>query len=109
IGGLTNLTDHVVCDVLRSLAESCAAFNDPDGVVLLAVAGKESETSPRLNRLMHEKLLFAEALREGLARRFGACQATSVPRLRQHAGRADRDTPAVAIGYIKELLHGMRA
>ena len=63
IGGVTNLTDRAVGEVLQSLAESCSSFDDPDGVVLLAVSGKESEANPRLNRLMHEKLLFVEAMR----------------------------------------------
>jgi hypothetical protein len=102
IGGLTNLSEPVLCDVLESLAQSCSAFDDPGGVVLLAVSGKESESAPRFNRLMHEKLLFVEAMREGLSRRFERSEATNLPLLRR--GRECGSCPAVAIGYIKELL-----
>jgi hypothetical protein len=102
IGGLTNLSDRAICEVLESLAESCSTFDDPDGVVLLAVSGKESETAPRLNRLMHEKLLFVEAMRQGLSRRFGRSRATNLALLRR--GGEVGAGPAVVIGYIKELM-----
>jgi hypothetical protein len=104
IGGLTNLAGPAVCEVLQSLAESCSTFNDPEGVLLLAVSGKECESSPRLNRLMHEKLLFVEAMREGLRRRFGRCDATNLALLRRH-GETGSPRPAVALGYIKDLLN----
>ncbi len=104
IGGLTNLTDRAVCEVLQSLAESCATFDDPEGVVLLAVSGKESSTNPRLNRLMHEKLLFVEAMRQGLSRRFGACDALNLAAVRRAADGPCPARPAVVLGYIKELI-----
>jgi len=104
IGGLTNLTDRVVCDVLESLAETCSTFDDPDGVVLLAVSGKESARQPRLNRLMHEKLLFVDAIRQGLSRRFGHSEATNLEMLRRSAPGRCQTQPAVVLGYIKELL-----
>jgi hypothetical protein len=104
IGGLSNLPERAMCEVLQSLAESCTTFDDPRGIVLLAVSGKESESSPRLNRLMHEKLLFVEAMREGLARRFGVCEATNLTQLRRTGGG---EGPAVAIGYMKDLLNDL--
>ncbi len=107
IGGLTNLTDRAVCEVLESLAETCSSFDDPDGVVLLAVSGKESETSPRLNRLMHEKLLFVEAIREGLTRRFGSCRVANLAQLRREEPVHPSAGPAVALGYIKDFLHDL--
>lgn len=103
IGDLTNLTDRAVCAVLESLAESCTTFDDPDGVVLLAVSGKESASNPRLNRLMHEKLLFVEAIRQGLSRRFGQSEATNLAMLKRNAESHRRARPAVVLGYIKEL------
>ncbi len=104
IGGLTNLTDRVVCEVLESLADSCETCDDADGVVLLAVSGKESESAPRLNRLMHEKLLFVEAIRQGLTRRFGGCSATNLIALRSGRANVQSGQPVVVIGYMKELL-----
>jgi hypothetical protein len=104
IGGLTNLTDQATREVLLSLAESCASCDDPEGVVLVAVSGKESIASPRLNRLMHEKLLFVEAIRRGLSRRFGQCQAMNLDLLKRGAAWGRRSRPAVVLGYIKDLL-----
>lgn len=102
IGGLTNLTDRAVCEVMQSLAESCSSFQDPDGVVLLAVSGKENESNPRLNRLMHEKLLFVEAMREGLGRPFGHAQVMNLAQMRRE--NAISSGPTVALGYIKDFL-----
>lgn len=104
IGGVTNLTDRAVCEVLESLAESCTAFDDPEGVVLLAVSGKESLANPRLNRLMHEKLLFVEAIRHGLARRFGHGEVTSLEMLKRKAHNPGRAWPGVVLGYNRDLL-----
>jgi hypothetical protein len=103
IGGLTNLTRQAASEALESLAESCSTLDNPEGLVLLAVSGKESESAPRLNRLMHEKLLFVEAMRQGLARRFGRCHAANLALLRR-GGAEGPVRPAVALGYIKELL-----
>jgi hypothetical protein len=105
IGGLTNLTDRAVCEVLESLAESCSTFDDAGGVVLLAVSGRESTTHPRLNRLMHEKLLFVEAMRQGLSRRFGQCEAANAEQLEHSARHPYR--PTVVIGYIKDLFNAL--
>jgi hypothetical protein len=107
IGGVTNLTDRAMCEVLESLAESCSMFDDPEGVVLVAVSGKESRSNPRLNRLMHEKLLFVEAIRHGLSRRFGHCEATGAAQLKRDAPCPRRAWPGVVLGYIKELIDEM--
>lgn len=107
IGGLSNISEPAMCNVLRSLAESCASLDEP-GVVLLAVSGKESKTAPRLNRLMHEKLLFVEAIRHGLDQRFGRSEATNLARLQQTPAGGRGAPPAVVLGYIKDLLDELR-
>jgi hypothetical protein len=104
IGGLTNLPDGVVCEILQSLAETADIFDQPDGLVLLAVSGRESLDKPRLNRLMHEKLLFVEALRRGLVKRHGSCDAWNLDTLRAARGHVRSQRPGVVIGYMKELL-----
>lgn len=107
IGGLTNLTDRAIGEVLQSLCETCSRFDDPEGVVLVPVSGKESETKPRLNRLMHEKLLFVEAVRQGLSSRFGQCDAANLAMLEWQAKCRQPPRPAVVLGYIKELLNDL--
>lgn len=107
IGGLTNMPHQAVNTVLESLAEFCAGFSEPGGVVLLAVSGKECDESPRLNRLMHEKLLFVDAMRAGLESRFGGCHVANLSQLREQPRSCRRGQPTVVVGYIKELLNAL--
>ncbi len=106
IGGLTNLPHDILQGTLVSLEETAESFAQPDGLVLVAVSGKECQQRPRLNRLMHEKLLFVEAIRQGLNRRHGSCKVWNLESLSQQAAPARSTTagPGVVLGYIKELL-----
>lgn len=108
IGGLTNMPQPAVCSTLNSLSDWTAGQPQPDGVVLLAVSGKESVESPRLNRLMHEKLLFVDAMRRGLETRFGDCRVRTLSQLRTSAPSRSHSTPTVVVGYIKELLFALQ-
>jgi hypothetical protein len=107
IGGLTNMPSDIVHVVLDSLTEFCEGFEQPGGLVLLAVSGKEDDTSPRLNRLMHEKLLFADAMRIGLKQRWGACDVATLAALDKRPPARCATYPTVVVGYIKDLLHAL--
>ena len=104
IGGLSNLPDFTSATILRSLSESCSSFQDPNGVVLMAVSGKESVSAPRLNRLMHEKLLFVDAIRAGLQRSFGRGEVRCLGQLEGESTATQFPRPTVVLGYIKDLL-----
>lgn len=101
IGGITNLPEDVVLAMLASLEEIAAEIASGDAVVLLAISGKENDQNPRRNRLMHEKLLFADAILRGLERRHGVGRVVA-----QVAERAPdlSDGPTVVLGYMKDLL-----
>jgi hypothetical protein len=107
IGGVTNMPAAAIESVLDSLAENVETFDNPHGLVLLAVSGKESETSPRMNRLMHEKLLFVEAMRSGLRYRFGECDVANLGQLAARASQPRLGTPTVVIGYMKDLMQAL--
>ncbi len=104
IGGLTNMPWEAVNATMTSLSEFSETISDPNGVVLLAVSGKESERNPRLNRLMHEKLLFVDAMRSGLERRHGACSVATLSHVDKPSWNRSSGTPTVVVGYIKELI-----
>lgn len=112
IGGITNMPELAIGSVLSSLRE-CTQFHGPetgmeaDGVYLLAISGKESQDSPRKNRLLHEKLLFVEALREGLTARFGRCGAANLEQLQAAPVGIPRREPTVVFGYIKDFLKSL--
>jgi len=105
IGGLTNLSGEAVSCVLDGLACMARALPGADPVVLVAVSGKESAQTPRLNKLMHEKVLYAEALKRGFDESGRGAAVCTFPHLLQqrfHHGR-----PTIVLGYIKELLEGL--
>jgi hypothetical protein len=104
IGGLTNMPPDSVASILDSLAESTGEAAQNDGVVLLAVSGKESDSSPRRNRLMHEKLLFLEAMRRGMVSEFGRGTVNNLDQLRARASDRTSMQPTAVIGYIKDFL-----
>ncbi len=108
IGGITNLPHAALDAILASLAQTAHSFDDPEGVVLLAVSGKENESAPRLNRLAHEKVLFVDALRFGLEQRFGEAAAMSLSQLAAQQGGSSRKVPTVVPGYMKDLLNALQ-
>lgn len=66
IGGVSNMPAPVVGPMLASLTQIASTITEHDAVVLLGISGKEDDGDPRLNHLMHEKLMFAEAIQRGL-------------------------------------------
>lgn len=102
IGGITNLPARVLGPILDAIEQIGTSFTEPDGVVLLGVSGKEDPEAPRMNHLMHEKLLFAEALIRGLRRTHGWANL----RTADHglAGLPLPSGPTVVVGYMKDLI-----
>lgn len=107
IGGTTNMTADAVSAVLSSL-EQIAHWNwDPEAVILVPISGKENEQCPRLNRLMHEKLMFAEALRRGFEYGGGSATVHALQPLLDDDQPYQADQPAVVMGYMKDLLNAL--
>ena len=104
IGGISNMPESVVSAIAESLSDVASECWEPEGVLLLPVSGKESEDSPRLNRLMHEKLIFAEAMQAGLRRSDDSAQIVTLEGIRRGVQSLQQKSSAVVIGYIKELL-----
>jgi hypothetical protein len=104
IGGVTNLPPDCVDAILTGLEEIAGRLDDPAGVVAVAVSGRESRTSPRANRLLHEKLLFVDALRAGLEKRFGNTDVSNIHQLAAASRGPRAARPTVVLGYIKDLL-----
>jgi hypothetical protein len=110
IGGLTNLTTDAVNAVLQSLGQMAAPQleTDTDPLILIASSGKESETNPRLNRLIYEKLLYAEALKQGFASCGESATLAAMPSLLNCAAPLQKPGPAIVVGYIKEFLDALK-
>jgi hypothetical protein len=102
IGGLTNLTPTAVGAVLNSFTECARDANDHEALFLIASSGKESDATPRKNRLIYEKLLYAEALRRG----FGDDTAVvAMPQSTAADPVLPLGRPTVVLGYIKDYLN----
>jgi len=104
IGGITNLPDRCLRPILASLEEVVGMVDDPTGVVAVAISGRESVRAPRANRLLHEKLLFVDAVKTALERRHGAADVRSIDRLSAERSAPRAARPTVVFGYIKDLL-----
>lgn len=101
-GGITNLPGRVLRPILNSIEQIGATITEPEAVVLLGISGKEDPKRPRMNHLLHEKLLFAEALQRGLASTHGTAHLITADHTL--AGFGLRSGPTVVLGYMKDLI-----
>lgn len=108
IGGLTNITAEAIAPILEGLEETAATVAEPAPLLLLGVSGKESDDKPRLNKLMHEKLLFAEALQRGLESRHGPGSILTMAQLLRDPKPLSQPGPTVVLGYMKEFLRTLK-
>jgi len=104
IGGLTNMTGDAVSSVLEAFSDMAQALTEPAPLVLVASSGKECEQAPRLNKLVHEKVLYAEALKRGFDYAGRRAEVFAMPALVQDASSFPSDRPAIVLGYMKEFL-----
>jgi hypothetical protein len=111
IGGLTNLSAEAVQCVLDGIGQLAAAVPAGGGAPLMLVAssGLESTEQPRLNRLIHEKLMYADALRAGFARRGLDAPVLAMPTLAAQPDLLTADGPAIVVGYMKQFLAHLEA
>lgn len=104
IGGLTNLSKDAIGVVLQGLSQMAEEMPERNPLVLVGISGQESSRNPRQNHTIHEKVLYAEALKYGFE---GRGQEATVLAMSQHAEARDalpNDKPAVLLGYMKEFL-----
>jgi hypothetical protein len=107
IGGLTNMSSAGVSAVLNSLKQITQSHWEREAVYLVAISGKECIESPRLNRMVHEKLLFAEALKAGFGERGSQASILALPDLLRGEQAYHPGEPAIVLGYIKDFLDAL--
>lgn len=105
IGGLTNVPDEIIETVLGNLSDYAASISEDSPLVLVAVSGMESSKHPRHNHLLHEKLLYVDAVKRGLERRRARVTVHAMSQLGEHPQTLQTNGPAVVLGYIKEFLN----
>lgn len=103
IGGLTNLPGEAVSCVLEDFAKFAEAMPEPTPLVLVASSGLESDQTPRKNKLIHEKILYAEALRRGFAGRGHTAIVTTMSQVAATPRELDATQPVIVLGYMKEF------
>src|SRR5439155_2063558 len=104
IGGLTNLPGAVVGSVLDGLCGWAQQMADPDALVLVASSGKECARAPRMNKLLHEKILYAEALRRGFEFAGRPAEVLTTVHIDRNRAALPARGPAIVLGYIKDFL-----
>lgn len=105
IGGLTNLPVFLVETILGNLGEFALGLKEAAPLVLIAVSGLESSRHPRRNHLLHEKLLYVDAVRRGLEARGSDARILTMAQLSDQPSAIQTDAPVVVLGYIKEFLN----
>lgn len=108
IGGLTNISAPAVGCVLEALLEMAADLPAENPLVLVASSGLESEQMPRKNKLIYEKILYAEALRRGFEKRGQKAVVSTVLQMRDAPWEMNNNRPTILIGYMKEFLRFLR-
>src|SRR5436190_1145318 len=68
-------------------------------------SGKGSRKTPRHNHLVHEKLLYVEALKRGFEQTGRPAHVLTMPQLEEDPDAVRADRPTVVLGYIKDLLN----
>jgi len=110
IGGLTNMSNPAVQAVLQSMREMAVTqaerYDSP--LILIASSGKESEQNPRLNRLIYEKLLYAEAFQQGFSQCGKPGRLLTTATLHTDDNQPSATGPTVVVGYIKEFLRELK-
>lgn len=108
IGGVSNMPGQILSSVAESLRQVAQKLYRPGAVLLLPVSGKESNEAPRLNKLMHEKMIFAEALQDGLTDAGGTAWVVAIDRAADELSTGEVDHAFVVIGYMKDFLDSCR-
>jgi hypothetical protein len=108
LGGLTNLPEPILAAVLENFTEMGRHSATGTPLILVASSGKERDQSPRMNRLLHEKMLYAEALKRGLESQGETVLISSLPLVQQEPRLLAKKQPAVVLGYMKDLLEHLR-
>src|SRR5262245_59869289 len=106
IGGLTNLTTDAISCVLDNLCQFAQTIVEPDPLVLIASSCKENEQTPRLNKIIHEKILYAEALKRGFeyaGENPNVCTLASLS-----SGNVPQADHTIVLGYMKEFLQRLQ-
>ncbi len=108
IGGLTNISVDAVGCVLEGLSQMAKNLAESNPVIMVASSGLESEQLPRANKMVYEKILYAEALRRGFAERGQKTAISTVSQLREAPWEMQNDRPTVVLGYMKQFLLWLR-
>src|SRR5262249_53359040 len=107
IGGLTNMTSDAVAVVLNNLTDFARQLTEPNAVLLVAVSGVESSKNARRNHMVHEKMLYVEALKRGFELAGHRPCVLTMALLENKPEAIQTDQPGVILGYIKEFLNAL--
>lgn len=104
VGGLTNMPDDVVEDILDTIGEIGNCCDGTAPLVAVASSGREVPGDPKPSHLLHEKLLFVDRIAKAFERRFGDVEILALDTLAVNGGWRGTSRPAVVLGYTRELV-----
>ncbi len=101
IGGLTNLPLQVAETVSQEIAIQCV--EERDALILVAVSGLEDPDHPRYNKVLYEKILYVDRIKQAYLAADLPCQVMALAP-RGDCPELPSDGALVLLGYMKDLL-----
>ncbi len=103
IGGITNLPNGLVLEILNTIGEIGGACEGPAPLVLVASSGRETQHDRKPSHLLHEKVLFVDRIAQSLSERFGDVEILALDALVVSRGWRRPLRPTVILGYTRDL------
>ncbi len=104
IGGITNMPNGLVLEILETIGEIGGACEGPAPLVLVASSGRETQHDGRPSHLLHEKVLFVDRIAQSLNERFGDVEILALDALVANRGWRRSLRPTVILGYTRDLV-----
>lgn len=101
--GLTNLPLFVMERLLNTLSDIPSRLSADAPLILVPYSGTYKLATSGTSQLIHERILYAQAMKEAFQRLYGKGMITGLPRLETNPGVISPGMPMVVLGYVKDL------
>lgn len=102
MAGVSNILTRDFNAILHELSRVPAFLTDEIPIILVPFSGSRALKSPGSSSLVYEKILYAQAIKQGLEKRHGSASIISLENIIEKE-QYRFDKPCVVLGYLKDL------